>query len=61
MIDFDRLRLHRPEIVHDLPAGGKRLVQRVEGYVATLVNGVPILERGEETGARPGRLVRAGR
>jgi N-acyl-D-aspartate/D-glutamate deacylase len=61
LIDFDRLRLHQPEIVHDLPAGGKRLVQRVDGYRATLVAGTPIFEDGEETGARPGRLVRAGR
>ncbi|MBV8888564.1 MAG: amidohydrolase family protein [Alphaproteobacteria bacterium] len=61
LIDFDALHLHQPEIVHDLPAGGRRLVQRVEGYAATLVAGTPVFERGEETGARPGRLVRAGR
>jgi len=54
------LRLRTPEIVHDLPAGGKRLVQRVEGYEATLVAGTPVFERGEHTGARPGRLVRRG-
>jgi N-acyl-D-aspartate/D-glutamate deacylase len=58
LIDFERLRLHPPEIVHDLPAGGKRLVQRAQGYVATLVAGVPTFEGGEPTGARPGRLVR---
>ena len=45
----------------DLPAGGKRLVQRAEGYAATLVAGIPIFERGEHTGAKPGRLVRRGR
>jgi N-acyl-D-amino-acid deacylase len=61
LIDFDRLRLHQPEVVHDLPAGGRRLVQRVDGYRATLVSGTPVFENGEETGARPGRLVRAGR
>jgi len=61
VIEFDRLRLHHPELVHDLPAGGKRLVQRVDGYAATLVSGVPIFEHGEDTGARPGQLVRAGR
>jgi N-acyl-D-aspartate/D-glutamate deacylase len=60
LIDFDRLRLFAPEIVNDLPAGGKRLVQRAEGYEATLVAGTPIFERGEPTGARPGRLVRRG-
>ncbi len=61
VIDFDRLRVHQPEIVHDLPAGGRRLVQRVDGYRATLVAGMPVFENGEDTGARPGRLVRAGR
>jgi N-acyl-D-amino-acid deacylase len=61
IIDFDGLRLHQPEVVHDLPAGGRRLVQRVDGYRATLVAGTPVFEDGEETGARPGRLVRAGR
>jgi N-acyl-D-amino-acid deacylase len=61
LIDFDRLRLHQPEVVADLPAGGRRLVQRVEGYRATLVAGTPVFEDGEDTGARPGRLVRAGR
>jgi N-acyl-D-aspartate/D-glutamate deacylase len=60
LIDFDRLRLHKPELVHDMPANGRRFVQRVEGYEATLVAGTPIFERGEHTGAMPGRLVRAG-
>ena len=60
----DRLRkaaLHAPEVVHDLPADGKRLVQRAEGYAATLVAGIPFFERGEHIGAKPGRLVRRGR
>ena len=61
LIDFDRLRLHKPELVHDMPANGRRFIQRVEGYAATLVAGAPIFERGEHTGAMPGRLVRAGR
>ena len=61
LIDFDRLRLHQPELVNDLPAGGRRFVQRVDGYEATLVAGTPTFERGEHTGAMPGRLVRAGR
>ena len=60
LIDFDRLRLHAPEVVNDLPAGGKRLVQRAEGYEATLVAGTPVFEKGEHTGAKPGRLVRPG-
>ncbi|MCB4823885.1 N-acyl-D-amino-acid deacylase family protein [Roseicella aerolata] len=59
VIDFAALRPHHPEMAYDLPAGGRRLVQRVDGYDMTLVSGVPIFEKGEETGARPGRLVRA--
>ena len=61
VIDFERLRLHTPEVVHDLPAGGRRLVQRAEGYEMTLVAGIPVFERGEHTGAKLGRLVRRGR
>jgi N-acyl-D-aspartate/D-glutamate deacylase len=61
VIDFERLRLHAPEVVHDLPAGGKRLVQRAEGYAATLIAGATVFEQGEHTGAKPGRLVRRGR
>lgn len=61
VIDVGKLRLHHPEMRYDLPAGGKRLVQRVDGYAATILSGTPIFERGEETGARPGKLVRAGR
>jgi len=61
LIDFDRLQVQKPELVHDMPAGGRRFVQRVTGYEATLVAGEPIFERGEHTGALPGRLVRAGR
>src|SRR5215467_8322654 len=60
LIDFDGLRLYQPELVNDLPAGGRRFVQRVDGYVATLLAGTPTFERGEHTGAMPGRLVRAG-
>jgi len=59
VIDFDSLRLHHPEMIYDLPAGGKRLVQRVDGYDMTLVSGTPVFENGQETGARPGQLVRA--
>ena len=59
LIDLDGLRLHAPEMVFDLPAGGRRLVQRVDGYRATVVAGQVTYEDGEPTGARPGRLVRA--
>jgi N-acyl-D-amino-acid deacylase len=58
IIDFERLQLRRPELVHDLPAGGRRLIQRADGYVATINRGEVVMEHGEETGARPGRLVR---
>jgi N-acyl-D-aspartate/D-glutamate deacylase len=60
VIDLAALRLSRPRLVADLPAGGKRLLQDVEGYRATLVAGVVTAEGGKLTGARPGRLVRAG-
>jgi len=47
-------------MLKDLPAGGQRLMQYANGYVATLVNGKVIAKDGKLTGARPGRLVRAG-
>jgi len=59
LIDFDRLALHAPEMVFDLPAGGRRLVQHVDGYRATIVSGEVTCEDGEPTGAMPGTLVRA--
>jgi N-acyl-D-aspartate/D-glutamate deacylase len=59
VIDYERLTLHAPEVVHDLPAGGRRLLQRASGYTATLVAGVPTYRNGEATGALPGRLVRS--
>lgn len=59
VIDYDRLRLYPVEVVYDMPAGGRRLVQRATGYKATLVSGVPIVRDDQHTGARPGRLVRA--
>ncbi len=58
LIDHARLRLHPPVMAHDLPAGGKRLMQKADGYVATLVSGVVIQRDGQPTGAMPGRLVR---
>jgi N-acyl-D-aspartate/D-glutamate deacylase len=60
VIDFERLNLQMPEVVNDLPTGAKRIVQRADGYVATIVAGAVTLREGEETGARPGRLVRRG-
>ena len=60
VIDFDRLKLQMPEVIGDLPTGAKRIVQRADGYVATVVAGAVTLREGNETGARPGRLVRRG-
>jgi N-acyl-D-amino-acid deacylase len=61
VIDFENLRLHRPEAIYDLPAGGKRLVQRVDGYRYTVKSGEVTFEDGQFTGALPGSLVRGGR
>jgi N-acyl-D-aspartate/D-glutamate deacylase len=58
VIDFARLTARRPEIRYDLPAGGKRLVQAAEGYVATVAKGEVTYEHGEAAGPLPGRLVR---
>ena len=58
VIDFDRLRLHAPEFAYDLPAGGRRLLQRADGYLHTFVAGTEIRTDGESTGATPGRLIR---
>lgn len=60
VVELPKLSLRRPVMQRDLPAGGKRLVQRADGYLATLVAGIPVAERGELTGVRPGRLVRMG-
>jgi N-acyl-D-aspartate/D-glutamate deacylase len=61
VIDFDRLGLRYPERVTDLPANAGRLVQRADGYVATLVAGETVVDDGELTDARPGALVRGSR
>ena len=61
LIDYDRLQVQKPELVHDMPAKGRRFVQKVDGYEGTFVAGTQIFERGEHTGALPGRLVRDGR
>jgi N-acyl-D-aspartate/D-glutamate deacylase len=58
VIDYNGLRLRMPEVVYDLPAGGRRLMQRAEGFVATIVAGQPVWRDGTPTGALPGRLVR---
>ena len=58
IVDFARLSVGSPELIRDLPAGGKRLVQRPTGYTHTFVSGTEVASRGELTGLRPGQLVR---
>jgi N-acyl-D-aspartate/D-glutamate deacylase len=58
IVDFDALTARRPTMRHDLPAGGKRLVQSADGYVATVVAGQVTYENGVEAGPLPGRLIR---
>jgi N-acyl-D-aspartate/D-glutamate deacylase len=58
VIDFDALSLKRPEVIYDLPAGGRRLIQRASGYRHTFNAGVETVHNDELTGERPGRLVR---
>jgi N-acyl-D-aspartate/D-glutamate deacylase len=61
VIDFDGLTLRMPRVARDLPAGGARLLQEADGYVATMVSGEITRRHGVDTGARPGRLVRGAR
>ena len=61
LIDFANLRAHAPEMVFDLPAGGRRLVQKADGYKYTVVSGEVTFEDGQPTGAMPGKMVRGGR
>ena len=58
VLDFDRLKLDVPRVTHDLPAGGARMLQGSTGYLATMVNGAVTRRHDQETGARPGRLIR---
>jgi len=60
LIDFQGMRLAAPEMIYDLPAGGRRFVQRASGYEATIKRGVVVALEGEKTGALPGRLLRRG-
>jgi N-acyl-D-amino-acid deacylase len=60
LIDFDRLALASPRVSADLPAGGRRLLQSATGYRATIKSGIVTFEDGEDTGARPGVLIRGG-
>jgi N-acyl-D-aspartate/D-glutamate deacylase len=58
VIDLDHLSIAPPRMAHDLPAGGKRLLQAAHGYVATVLSGAITYRNGEPTGALPGRLLR---
>ena len=59
VVDAARLRVRLPEVVHDLPTGAPRVIQKADGYVATIVSGQVTLREGIDTGARPGGLVRS--
>ena len=59
IVDLQGLKLPMPQIVRDLPSGARRVVQRSQGYVATLVSGQAVVENGAVTAARPGRWTRA--
>ena len=59
LIDFDSLRVLPPTIEYDLPAGGKRVQQKAEGYRYTFVAGAEVMRDGEPTGNLPGKLIRA--
>ncbi len=61
VVDLPNLRLHMPSVAYDLPAGGKRFLQRADGYLHTIVAGRPVYENGQHTGELPGRLVRGAR
>jgi N-acyl-D-aspartate/D-glutamate deacylase len=61
LIDYAALKLHAPEMAYDLPAGGKRLVQKADGYRLTVKSGEVTYENGAPTGAMPGRLLRGSR
>jgi N-acyl-D-aspartate/D-glutamate deacylase len=58
IIDHENMRLEPPEMIHDLPAGGRRFMQRAHGYLRTMVAGVDVIRDDEVTGELPGRLIR---
>jgi N-acyl-D-aspartate/D-glutamate deacylase len=58
LIDLEALHLHAPEMVYDLPCSGRRIIQKVDGYLKTIVNGEVIYDNGVATGALPGKLIR---
>jgi len=60
LIDYERLGFDVPRMAYDLPAGGRRIVQKARGYVGTWVAGVQTVANDQFTGATPGKLLRAG-
>jgi N-acyl-D-aspartate/D-glutamate deacylase len=58
VIDMNTISPGMPKLIHDLPAGGRRLVQKPEGYRATIIAGKVFMRNGEHTGALPGKLLR---
>tara|TARA_B100001113_G_C20527916_1_gene370324 strand:- start:169 stop:507 length:339 start_codon:yes stop_codon:yes gene_type:complete len=58
IIDFEELNVSHPKMIHDLPLGGRRLVQDATGYLATIKNGEIVSENGKATGFLPGKLIR---
>ena len=58
IIDFDKLNVGHPTMIHDLPLGGRRLVQDATGYIATIKNGQVVSENGKANGVLPGKLIR---
>ena len=58
IIDFNKLNVSHPTMIHDLPLGGRRLVQDATGYVATIKNGQVVSENGKANGVLPGKLIR---
>jgi N-acyl-D-aspartate/D-glutamate deacylase len=58
IIDFDAIKLGKPWLAFDLPAGGKRLLQKADGYVATIKSGQITFRDGEYLGVHPGKLIR---
>ena len=61
LINYGELKIHTPFMVHDLPSGAPRLMTTADGYEATIVSGTVVQRRSEETGERPGRVIRGGR
>jgi len=58
IIDFDKLNVSHPTMIHDLPLGGRRLVQDATGYIATIKNGKVVSVNGHANGVLPGKLIR---